>query len=167
MRIPMIAMISIFVAISVSCSSGNEDEESPAVRLREHYENVIVPETELPLSVIAESCDIDGDPDPVACQMFTVLIGDVATARVARYWEAMQWLKVEEPGEEILPAFFSLEDDCETLVIQMFHEDTPEDATGMCGYSRSEQFPPCASGGSGTLEDNVAGFSRCLRLLGE
>jgi hypothetical protein len=153
----------LLVFLMTACAEG----ESPEEQLQRHYEEVIVPETEVGLIPIAQSCDIDGGPDPGACQMFGMMMGELSTVRLARYWEAMQWLGVEEPGPEILPEVVSPNDDCEYLAITVWGEYPPEGVRGMCSFFRSEQFPPCSSGGTGDPGDSIAGFERCLEELGD
>ena len=151
------ALVAVFLA---ACAQG----QSPEERLREHYDEVILPETEAALVPIAESCDRGA---PGACQLFGLMVGEVATIRMARYWEAMHWLGVTEAGAEILPAVVAPLDDCDYLTVTVWGEYPPEDVGGLCSFFRSEQLPACSSGGSGSIEDSLAGFERCLEKAGE
>lgn len=151
------ALVTVFLA---ACAQG----QSPEERLREHYEEVILPETEAALAPIAESCDRG---EPGACQMFGLMFGELSSIRMARYWEAMQWLGVREPGAEVLPDVVAPQDDCEFLAAQVWGESPPSGVEGMCSFFRAEQLPPCASGGTGRLENSLAGYERCLEKASE
>jgi len=146
--------------------TGCARSESPERQLQRHYEEVIVPETTLPLELLAKDCENGGDSDPTPCQMFGIMYDELYVIRLARYWEAMHWLGVEEPGAEILADLLGAQDSCETLLQRIWEYPTGA-AIGMCIYSRSEQFPPCASGGTGDLQDNIEGLERCLERLAE
>ena len=162
----IVFLCGCIVAVLVAgCTQSESANESPEAQLRQHYENVIAPETEAALVPIAEACDINGDPNPDACQMFAVLVGEVASIRMARYWEAMFWLGVTEPGEEIIPAVFRVQDDCDDLAFRIVGEFDSKFSAGLCSFFRSEQLPPCASSGTGRLEENIAGFEYCLSLF--
>lgn len=163
MRVTAYLLMLLAVVAVSACSQG--ESESPESQLRNHFENVIVPETEAALVPLAESCDIDGETDPTACQMFAVHIGELATIRMARYWEAMHWLGVTEPGDEIIPEVYSVQDDCEDLAFRIVGDLDADYAAGMCSFFRSEQLPPCGSSGTGDLNENLAGFEYCLSLF--
>ena len=127
-----ISLPIVVVILLIGCQPSESREE----RLRLHYEEVIVPETEAPLASIAKSCSA-GDTD--ACQTFGVLSGEVMAVRLGRYWEAMHWLGVEKPGNEIIPELLAIGDDCEYLA-SLYALDE-QSVSGMCSYFRDGQLP--------------------------
>ena len=91
----LLGLVAFAALLSACQEQSDEGKVSDEDVLRYHYEKVIVPETEAPLELIADSCQRRKPAN--ACVVFALLDGELQAIRLARYREAAYWLAIGEP----------------------------------------------------------------------
>lgn len=144
-----IAFVGLLLALMTFAAGCTDDDQGGDAggpdaeeRLAAHLEEVIIPETQETLQLLAEECDRNNDP--ADCVPFGLFVGELSGIRIARYYEAMYWLGVDRPGDEMLGLLIDTHDECKywgQVLSQLTFLDSEDALAGRCDYFRTIQLP--------------------------